>query len=212
MATSKNILKKLMGSLTDDKAVRAQAIWGLIKDKNEEEKIELLSICFSEKGKVPSYDEELKNEGFPVETFQELSEAYSTMIDAHLKNSFFNSRSVNDFSKQILRLIDFYDEENEKIYCLLHCYYSDYIPFHELPGTPLRLSDERFYNLLDSNGDKKDLIDYLVKLPFTTYTEAISHVLHVIDSIDNIELRTALLSYYFMSRQKLIKEMYEKNR
>ena len=162
MATSKTILKKLMGSLTDDKAVRAQAIWSLIKDKEEEEQIELLSICFIEKGKVKSYDEELKNEGSPVEAFNELSEAYSKMIDAHLKNSFFNSRSVNEFSKQILKLIKFYDEENEKIYCLLHCYYSDYIPFHELPGTPLRLSDERFRNLLDSNQEKKDKINELI--------------------------------------------------
>lgn len=209
MATSKTILKKIMGSLTDDKAVRTQAIWSLIKDKSEEEQIELLSICFTEKGKVPSYEEELKNEGFPTEKFQELSEAYSDMIDAHLKNAFFNSRSVDAFSKQILKLINFYEHENEKIYCLLHCYYSNYIPFHELPGTPLRLSDEQFTHLLNSNEDKKDLIDYLVKLPFSSYTGAISHVLHVIDSIDSIELRTALLSYYFMSRQKLLRESYE---
>ena len=209
MATNQSILRKLMGANTDDKSIRSQAIWKLVSNKEEDEQIELLSICFTERDKVPKNEEDLKNEGLSNETWQMLSESLSEMVSAHLKNAFFNSRNVNQFSKHVLKLINFYEDENEKVYCLSRCIYSVYVPFLELPGTPLRMTDEKFTHLLKTYDKKVDLIKYLVKLPFNSYTEAISHVLHIIDSEKNQEVRTALLAYYFIARQKLIQATYE---
>jgi len=205
MASNQTVLRKLLGSQTNDKSIMGQAIWQLISALESEEQIELLSICFTERNSVPKYEEGLKNSGLTNEEWDNLIESISDMIDAHLKNAFFNSRTVNEFSKQVLKLINFFDTENEKTYCLTHCIFSNYIPFHELPGEPLRLSNERFHHLLHSNNSKKDLIDYIVKLPFSSYTEAVSHVLHIVDSEKSQELRTSLLSYYIAGRLERLK-------
>lgn len=202
----KEEIRKILGSQTTDKSVHAQALWQLIETaESREEKIELLEIVFTELTTVEKQSPVLSNKGMDIDEWNDLSRKYARMVGDFSRNAFFSTRNSKEFSGEILRLLDFFGTENEKAFCLATVTYStNIVPYHNLPGDSVRISDEEYKQLLLANKDKANLVRYLVNLPFYDWTEAASQVLQVIDDVTDKKLRNALLSYFMTLK---IKEM-----
>jgi hypothetical protein len=207
------IIRRILGAQTNDASVRSQAILNLIKDKEEPEQIELLSICFRERDTVRKELDTLTNEGLTQLQWESLHRTHAPMIDAHIKTSFFKIHTSKEFALQVIKLMNFYDTQEEKVFCIARSLYSVYIPFFELPGDRLSIDSARYDHLTKSNKDEVQLIDYIIKLPFYTVTDEASHLLYILDKFsDNQELRACLLGYYTKKKDAMVDEYYSKRR
>lgn len=209
MPSNQDIIKRILGSETNDKTIRMHAILKVLNSVDEKEKVELLSIILTERDSVPKNTDELKEEGLSEEEWHNTISSLNQMIDGHLKNAFFKSRSVKEFSAQLIKLLSFFETETEQIICLAKYIYSPYIPFKELPGEPVRLTDEKYMHLLESNKEKIQMIKYICNLPFFQKMEEISHLLHILSEIDDHSLECALLSYYCTIRDNRVAKQVE---
>ena len=206
---SDELIRKILGSQTNNKSVRAQAIYNVLREKNEDEKIHLLSICLTEMHLVNKNYDTLKNEGLTELQWQDLLQSLAQMIRAHINSAFFKTRTAEEFARQVLKLMNFYDTEEEKIVCLAYVLNSEFVPFIELPGERLKIDSERYNHLLSLKKDDVRLIDYIIQLPFKTMTEEASHILHILDKHDGIELRACLLGYYARKKDELLEKKFK---
>ena len=129
------------------------------------------------------------------EKWDELNKTHLEMIRGHMKMSFFKASTAIEFADQILRLIDFFDEREAKVFCLGTALYSNYIPYRELPGIPRKIS-EQARHLVDSNRTELEMIQYIAGITFNDLLEEASLVLQAIDDVKNNELRIVMLSVY----------------
>ena len=189
-------LKKVLGSQTTDKTVHAQAIWQIIlSGESEEERIELLSTALKEIDDVPKNPQNLPNKGISKADWDEMCKTHSEMVNGFLKMAFFKTHNVKDFAKEIFRLVDLFQADPEKTFIYARVLYSQYVPYFELPGTPVHMTDSEFRHNLESAEQQVKLIRYICRLPFDEYTERASMMLQVIDGAgDNKSLRVALLA------------------
>jgi hypothetical protein len=208
MDRKEEILKILgsqtLGAKSGDKSVNAQALWEVVeKADSREEKVELLEAIFTKWGKAPKNAYVLKNAGIGSDNWDELNRKLTGIVTDYSRNTFFTTKNSHEFATEILRFLDFFPPENEKIFCLATILYaSDIIPYHNLPGDTIRISDEEHRALLLANTEKAELIRYLVSLPFFSWNEAASQVLQVVDSVEDKKLRIALLSYFMIAKIK----------
>jgi len=198
----KTEMRKILGSQTTDKSIHAQAIYEVLKQAStQEDRIELLEIALAEYSKVDKHDQVLSNKGINSEDWNEYNRKYTKMVSDFTRNAYFETKNLHDFTNEILRLIDFFKTEDEKSFCIATTIFTtNIIPYREIPGDPVRISEEEYKQLLLAHKDKSELILYLVKLPFFDWNEAASQVLQVVDEVDNKKLRVALLSLFMMSK------------
>jgi hypothetical protein len=200
----KQELTKILGSKTNDKAVHAQAIWRVISDaQSRDEKVELLEFAISNLGKVERHPQILSNKGMEPEKWSKLAKKLQNIVTDHIRNAFFATTNSKDFAAELLRLLEFYTDPDEQTFCLGSALFdSNVIPYHNLPGDPLSISNEEFQQVILANKEKADLIHYLVRLPFYDWTQAVSQVLQVIDDVEDKKLRIALLTLYMIEKIK----------
>lgn len=193
--TNEDAIRSTLGSQTNDKTVMGQAVYKVLNSvASPDDKISLLAICLVELQSVERNSKDLPNKGLTNEEWDQLTKTHAPLLDAHLKMSFFKSQSANDFSKEILRLVEFMSTENEKTFVISYALYSDYIPYRQLPGTPTHMSNEDYKHKLRAGKDRFELIQYIIALPFDEFTERASMLLQVIDDTTDRSLRVALLA------------------
>jgi len=191
-----NNLRNVLGSQTTDKSIRAQAVLTIMLNApSPEEKVDLLAIALCERESVTKNPKSLPNKGISQEIWDELAKTHADMVNGHMKMAFFKTQNAKDFAAQILRLIDFFPDEDEKTYVLAKALFSPYAPYHQLPGTPAHMTDSEYNHKLKSDQGRVQLIDYIVRLPFDERTERASLLLQVVDDTNDKDLRVALLSH-----------------
>lgn len=213
MASDATALRVAIGSQTDDKSVHAQALLKIILNASATERVELMSIAFQERDSVPKNTGHLPNKGIQQDRWDQLTKTHSEMVNGHLKMAFFKTTSVQDFAAELMRLIDFFQDEDEKTYIMAKALYSPYVPYHQLPGTPVHMTGTEYKHKLDSDPHRTQLIDYIMGLPFDERTERASMLLQVINDTDDESLRVALLAHAnFIQEEILMEKMAEKIR
>jgi hypothetical protein len=199
------MVRNIIGSQTDDKTVLAQALMKVFQSAQSfDEKCELLIIALVERDDVPKVPKALPNIGIAEDLWDQLSKSHSDMINGHLKMAFFKSQTVKDFAKEIFRLIDFFESENEKTYCLAKALFSPYIPYRQLPGTPVHMTNAEFKQTIESERARIQLIEYIIELPFDEYSERASMLLQVLDDTTDKNVRVALLAAAWNLHEKKI--------
>jgi hypothetical protein len=204
-----NNLRNVLGSQTTDKSIRAQAVLAVIQSAPApEEKVDLLAIALCERESVTKNPKSLPNKGITQECWDELAKTHADMVNGHMKMAFFKTHNAKDFAAEILRLVDFFSDENEKTYVLAKALFSPFAPYHQLPGTPAHMTDSEYNHKLRSGGDRVQLIDYIIGLPFDERSERMSVLLQVVDDTTDKDLRVALLSHaLFKLESKVIQRM-----
>jgi hypothetical protein len=198
-------MRTVLGSQTNDKSVAAQAVLKLIQTAiSNEEKVELLAVALRERDSVTKTGKALPNKGITPDTWDTLIRTNAAMVDGFQKMAFFRSRTAEDFAAEILKLLDFFSEENERTVALAVTLWSEYVPFQELPGAPVHMSTAEYQHKLASEDKKTRLIDYIIGLPFDERTETASMILQVIDDSVDKDLRVALLSHAFYKHERKI--------
>ena len=188
-------LRVVLGSQTNDKSVHAQALFKIIQNASTpDERVELMTVAFVERDTVPKNPKVLPNKGIPDEVWDNLVKTHSGVVSGHLKMAFFKTHTAREFVAETLRLMEFFSEENEKTFVLASALYSPYIPYHELPGNPVHMTDLEFQHKCQADPKHVELIDYILSLPFDERTESASMLLQVIDDIPDHDLRVALLA------------------
>ena len=200
----KSEIRRILGSKTDDKSVHAQAILDLLNEADStEQKVELLEVAFIERDKVEKSPEVLKNKGLEPDVYAECGRLLGNIANQHARNAFFSTENSKEFTEEILRFIDFQKKPEDQCYCLaIILYDTNIIPYHNLPGKPVRISYDEYKQLLLSHKESAELIGYLVNLPFFDWVEATSVLLQVIDDAKDPKLRIALLSYFMMAKMQ----------
>jgi hypothetical protein len=134
-------MRTVLGSQTNDKSVAAQAVLKLIQTAiSNEEKVELLAVALRERDSVTKTGKALPNKGITPDTWDTLIRTNAAMVDGFQKMAFFRSRTAEDFAAEILKLLDFFSEENERTVALAVTLWSEYVPFQDLPGARLSIS------------------------------------------------------------------------
>jgi len=193
---NKDLLKNVLGAESNSKSVIAGAILDVLnKAESLEEKKELLSIALIERDTVKKQPIALENKDLSEEKWTDLTTSHLDIVLGHLKMAFLKTNNAIDFSGEVIRLIDFFTETDEKVFALATTLFSIYAPYKELPGTPERIPEHKSTHLLDGNREMVDLIKYVTGLPFTVI-ESSSLILQILDSIKNNELRVTLLAFY----------------
>lgn len=204
-------LRTVLGSNTNDKSVHAQALLKVLQTATSpDERIDLLVIALVERDSVPKTPKALPNKGIPQEEWDQLVKTHSDMINGHLKMAFFKTRTAKEFATEILRLLDFFGEDNEKTFVLAKSLFSPYVPYHELPGTPAHMTSGEYKHKLQSDEKRVELIDYIQELPFDERTERASMILQVIDDTTDKELRVALLAHANFRLEKRVEQAVRK--
>lgn len=201
---AEKMIREVLGSQTNDKSVHAQALFKIITSVSEAEQADLLAIALAERDEVPKSPKALPNKGIDQDTWDRLVKTHSDMIDGHLKMAFFKTHECKNFAAEILRLIQFFQEDDEKVYAVAHALFSPYVPYHSLPGTPVHMSNMEYQHKLESDKRRVDLIEYVMELPFDEKTERASMLLQVVDDTDDKDLRVALLGHAFARLEKRI--------
>jgi hypothetical protein len=204
-------LTKVMGSKTSNKSVHAQAMWRVIDEaESKEEKVDLLEFVVTNFGKVPTHPQVLGEKGLEPAKWNKLVKKIGSMVNDHIRNAFFSTANSRDFAGELLRLVEFFPDPEEKTVCLGTALFScNIVPYHNLPGDPVTISQEELQQLLLANKNEAELIGYLVMLPFYDWTQAAAQVLQVIDSTDDKKLRVALLTWFMV--QKVNSESQDKD-
>lgn len=200
----KEELNKIMGSQTNDKAVHAQALWNFLAEADSrEEKIELLEHVIINLSKVDKHPLMLSNKGLEPGRWSELSKKLGNIVKDHVRNAFFSTNNSKDFAAELYKLYEFLSEPDEVTFALGTTLYScAVIPYHSLPGDLFDFADDEFKQLILANKEKSELINYLVRLPFYSWTQAVSQVIQVIDDVDDQKLRVALLTLYMIAKKE----------
>ncbi len=196
-------LRKVLGSQTNDKAVHAQAILSIISEvESRDEKIELLDYTITDLGKVEKHEQILSNKGIDPQRWDDLNSKLLVIVNNYVRNAFFSTKNSQEFAAELLRILDFFADPDEKAFCLaVVLYTTSVVPYHNLPGDAITLTEDEFKQLILANKDKSELMRYLVELPFFDWTQAASQVLQVIDDCgDNKKLRIALLTLFMMAK------------
>lgn len=199
-------IRAILGSQTNDKSVHAEALLKVILEAANDERADLLAIVLVERDKVAKSPKTLPNKGLTDDRWDMLVRTHGDMIDGALKLAFFNSRTAKEFAVEILRLIDFFPDQDEKTFAMAKAMFSPYVPYHELPGTPVHMSNSEYRHKLESDEERVGLIDYIMGLPFDERTERASMLLQVIDDTQDRDLRVALLAHSDAVREKKITE------
>ena len=204
----KTAVRSILGAQIDDTSVLAQALLKVINStETVDEKAEVLSIALLERDSVPKVAKALPNTGVPDDEWDQLNKFHIDTVQGHLRMAFFKNRTVEGFAREILRLVDFFQEDNEKAFVLAAAIYSPYVPFKQLPGTPINMSYKELIHKLESSKDHLELIEYIIDLPFSEYTERASMLLQVIDDTKDRGLRIALLAAAWQKHERnIIKE------
>ena len=193
---NKELLRQVLGSETNLKSVQAGAILDVLeKAESLEERKELLSIALIERDTVKKQPIALENKDILKEKWDELNTTHLDIVQGHLKMAFLKTNNAIDFAGEVIRLIDFLDGRDEKIFALASTLFSRYVPYKELPGTPERIPQHKSEHLLEGNKEVTEMIKYVVGLPFTVI-ESSSLILQILDSVKNNELRISLLAFY----------------
>lgn len=197
-------LIKILGSQTNDKAVHAQAIWNVVKDaESREEKVDLLEYVLTDIFKVPKHPLVLSNKGLDSARWADCSKKLGKIVKDQVRNAFFATSNSKQFATELLRILDFYCDPDDLTFTLGTALYScDVIPYHNLPGDPVQLSNDELTQLIAANKDRAELIKYLVSLPFFDWTQAVSQVLQVIDDVEDRKVRIALLTLYMIRKKE----------
>jgi len=200
-------LKAVLGSQTADKSVHAEALLKVIHSADSsDERADLLAIAFIERDSVTKTPKILPNKGIPDDRWDMLVKTHADLVNGHLKMAFFKSRTARDFASEVLRLVDFLPESDEKTFVVAEALFSPYVPYRELPGTPVHMSNAEYQHKLESDKDRVSLIDYIMGLPFDERTERASMLIQVIDDTNDRDLRVALLAHADFVREKKIIE------
>jgi hypothetical protein len=189
-------MRKVLGSQTDDKSVLAQAILKILKSAGSpEERVELFAIALTEIDSVDKDPKSLPNKGIDDATWEQLTRTHVDIINGHMKMAFSRTSSAKEFATELLRLIDFLEEDNEKTFALAQILFSPYVPYQELPGTPVHMSSAEYGHKLQSDRRRTELVNYIMGLPFDERTERASLLLQILDDTQDNELRVALLAH-----------------
>ncbi|MCK4563158.1 MAG: hypothetical protein KAU94_00630 [Verrucomicrobia bacterium] len=208
-----NTIRSILGSQTDDKSVVSQAILKVLSEvENPSQKCDLLAIALVERNSVPKVPKSLPNIGLADDIWDQLTKIQNDMVNGHLKMAFFKSQTAKDFAVEILRLVDFFPSEDEKTFALAKALFSPYIPFHQLPGTPIHMTVAEFRQKLASEKDRLELIEYIIELPFDEYTERASMLLQVLEDTPDEDVRVALLAAAWQRHEKKIVEYVENSK
>lgn len=209
----RNTIKQILGSDTDDRSVRAEAIYKvLVTASDEKEMSELLAGCITDLHSVPKTPNTLKNQGLSQDDWDNLVSTRTELLNSHLKSSFFKSKTAIEFATQFLKVFHILDDEKEKIYAISIILNSPYVPYKELPSDIVRMTQHQFEHLVESNKEKSDLIKYVVGIPFKTTVELASLVLPILDDESNKEVRVALLGLTYSAFQsRLISLMQQRS-
>jgi len=198
--TNEEQIRKILGTAIQYISSASNAILEVIDAaSSDEEKVNLLGIAFVERDSVPKQPA-LMERLYRLEDgeWEKLDKKYALMVQSFMTTTYFSTTSIDEFSKEMLRFLAFFREKNEKIYVLAAILYTKAImPYKQLPGVPLHMSDAEYAHLLKSNPDGASMIRHLESVPFDTRTQEVSVVLQVIDEYEaNKPLRVALLAYY----------------
>lgn len=203
-------IRKILGCGTQSKSVIASAIFDVLeKASSDEEKIKLLGIAFVERDSVPKQPMIFEqSDVFGNERWEMLNKKLLATAHAFVKATYFSTSSINEFSREILRFIAFFQEKDEKIFVLASIlYYGEVMPYKQLPATPLSISQRDYEHLIKSNRESYEMIIHAACLPFQTYAEELSIVLQVIDECgDNRPLKVALLCAYVTTVKRQVQE------
>ncbi len=201
-------LRAVLGSQTSDKSVRAEALLKVIDSADSsDERGELLATAFLERDSVTKTPKTLPNKGLPDDRWDILAKTHGDLVHGHLKMAFFKTRTAKEFAFEVLRLIDFLPDSQEKTFVLATALFSPYVPYRELPGTPVYMSNAEYRHKLESDKNRVDLIDYIMGLPFDERTERASMLLQVFDDTSDRDLRVALLAHAAFVRERKVKEV-----
>jgi hypothetical protein len=202
-------LRTVLGSQTDDKSVLAQAILKVIQSAtSQNERIELFAIALAERDSVPKQPKALPNKGIDQDAWDQLKKTHSDIVDGHMKMAFSKAHNVKEFASEILRLIDFLSEDNEKTFACARVLFSRYVPYQELPGTPVHMTRGEYNHKLGSDPKRKGLMDYIAELPFDERTERASMLLQVLDDTQDKDLRVALLAHaHYLIENRVAREV-----
>lgn len=194
--------RAVLGSQTTDKSILAEALLKVMTEAPSGERADLLAIALVERDKVLKTPKALPNKGLPDDQWELLEKTHGDLADGHLKMAFFKTRTAKDFASEILRFIDFLSDHAEKAYALARAIFSLYVPYCELPGTPVHMSNAEYRHKLESDETRVNLINYIMGLPFDERTERASMLLQVVDDTQDRDLRVALLAHADFAREK----------
>jgi hypothetical protein len=201
-------IREVLGAKTDDKTVRAQAILDILSSaQSQDEKAELFSIALLEITSAPKNKKVMKNAGLTDDEWDDLAKSHGDMVEGYLKMAFFKTSTAQDFSFEILRLVDFLSKPDEKTFVIAMALYSPYIPYHTLPGTPIHMTSADFKHKLKSEEKRLELIEYICGLPFDEWTEQASLLFQVITDAQDRESQVVLLA---AALQRMVKREVNK--
>lgn len=207
-------VRAILGSQTDDKTVVAQALLRVINaaaDLNE--KGEILTIALVERDNAPRIPQTLPNPGISDDRWEQLTRSHSDLVNGYLKMAFFKTSTAREFATELLRIIAFMPTEEEQTYALAKALFSPYVPYRQLPGTPVHMSDVTFRQKLASEKTRLELIEYIIGLPFGEYTEQASMLLQVLDDTADPEVRVALLAAAWRHHEaRIVRAMKESSK
>jgi len=212
---SEEKIRKILGSQTTKKSIPAGAILDVLDGAaSDNEKERLLGIALMERDSVDKQPNALEiHVSIDDDRWEILGNKYAIMTHEFVKSTYFETDSIEEYSKEMFRFLSFFKERDEKIFVFASMLYSSqFIPYRQLPSSPLDITKEKFNHLLQGGSEKRDLISYIAGLPFRTTTGEASVLLKVLDECeDNFELRSSLLAYYILKDRNRVKEMYENN-
>jgi hypothetical protein len=203
----RTVLRTVLGSQRDDKSITGQAVLKVIQSATgQDERIELLAIALAERDSVPKQPERLPNKGIDDDTWDQLIKTHSDIVNGYMKMAFSKTNDVKGFASEILHLIDFLSEDNEKIFACAKVLFSPYVPYHELPGTPVHMTTREYKHKLASDPKRIELVEYITRLPFDERTETASMLLQVLDDTQDKGLRVAILAHAHYQIEKQVEK------
>jgi hypothetical protein len=199
------VLRTVLGSQTNDKAVLAEALLKTISTAgSDEERSDLMSIALLERDSVSKNPKSLPNKGLDQNTWDQLAKTHSDIVDGFMKMAFSKSKTAKDFALEILRLLDFVADTDATTYAFARVLFSPYVPFQQLPGTPVHMTNADYNHKLASEPKQTSLVDYISALPFDERTERASMLLQVIDDTQDKDLRVALLAHALARQEERV--------
>jgi hypothetical protein len=188
-------IRTILGSDTTDKSVHSQALLDVLKTGSDEnEKADLLIVILTERDSVKKQPETLSNKGLSQEDWKTISDSYGGLAEEFMRTAFFKSSNAHEFALEIVRFLQLFADDKIQTFLLSALVFSSpYVPYKELPGQPVKMTQHDFDHIIQANPDSAGLVRYISALPFHTVVEHASMLLQVLDEEKKKEVRASLL-------------------
>lgn len=190
-------LGSILGAAGDDKSIKGHALYELMNNiEDAEEKNELFRVALEQRDSFPPTKRSLDFSGVTDENWDQFNQYHRPIIRSHMKLAFVNADNPNSFAKECLKIIDLFPSKDEKIFAVTSILYSAFVPYRPIIGSLKSVSESEYQDLLKTNQELRDDLNYVHGLPFEDLPSECLNVLNVLNKTDDEKLKVALLALY----------------